>query len=61
MDDTKTIKDLGCANGWRTDPEEYKLHVAKGPHTVTTEHLGRCWTEYTCETCGIRWNVDSSD
>jgi hypothetical protein len=58
------VKNLGSANGWRETPLELKAHEAfqkaGARHVVTEVRLGRCWTEYTCPTCGIRWNVDSS-
>lgn len=68
------IKHLGDSNGWGSKtlwgpnagkieptPPEYLEHKEKGGHTVKSETIGRCYTRYTCETCGISWNIDSSD
>jgi hypothetical protein len=58
------VVDLGCMNGWMGEPVLYLPHKLAGNrgerHEVTERRLGRCWTEYTCATCGIKWNVDSS-
>lgn len=57
------IKDLGCMNGWGDNvPEEYRL-CCRGNHYKHVEvvSLGRCWSQYTCKVCGIRYNIDSSD
>jgi hypothetical protein len=54
------IKDLGCMNGWPVDPLEY-VHCCNHKHVLTTVKLGNCWTEYSCEICKIKYNVDSSD
>ena len=54
------VKDLGCMNGWKIPPDEYKDCVDSN-HDVSTKKLGNCWYEYTCKVCGIRYNIDSSD
>ena len=55
-------------NGWngpaikgedRIPPEYTACRAAK--HAVTTQKKGNCWYQYTCPTCGITWDVDSSD
>lgn len=40
-------------------PPEYTACRAAG-HQLTTHQKGHCWTQYTCPTCGITWDVDSS-
>lgn len=54
------IKDLGCANGWKQSPDEYKK-CAELDHTTTAQNIGPCYTRYTCPICKISWTEDSSD
>jgi hypothetical protein len=56
------IIDLGCMNGWGANkPAEFKQHVAQCGDDITVRVLGRCYEEQTCNQCGIRFTVDSSD
>ena len=55
-------KDLGPVNGWMEDPKEYIEHLENCSFSdVTIKMLGRCYKEYCCTSCGIVYNVDSSD
>lgn len=54
------IKDLGCANGWRIQPEEYVKCQGLG-HKLEIKVIGRCYERITCPECKISWTVDSSD
>ena len=57
---TKQPVSLGYMNGWQTDPPQF-VECRKARHPVKTAKGGREIYEYTCETCGITWLVDSSD
>lgn len=51
---------LGTMNNWNETPPEFKACKEAG-HELEVENLGRCYNEYTCEICKIRYRVDSSD
>jgi hypothetical protein len=56
------MKNLGCMNGWKSEPVEYTKCKSGCHHEfVSTRKLGNCWYEYSCEICKIKYNVDSSD
>lgn len=55
-----TMKDLGIMNGWNETPPEYRACKEAG-HEMIVENLGRCYNEYSCEICQIKYRVDSSD
>jgi hypothetical protein len=50
-------RDCGTANGWKEKPSI----VEKCNHPKREKTIGRCLTEYTCDICKIRYEVDSSD
>ncbi|MEN6404014.1 MAG: hypothetical protein ABFD94_18875 [Armatimonadia bacterium] len=55
-----TLVNLGMANGWKEYPPIVCACLdAKHPQQQRT--IGRCLTEFRCETCGYRYEVDSSD
>jgi len=60
MDNENINKDLGCANSWREDPVEFTAHRELG-HAEDEQYIGRCLYRYSCDECGIKWTVDSSD
>ena len=55
-----TFKHLGVANGWRKDPAEY-VKCKEQKHQCWERNIGRCYTEYGCDICKIKYEVDSSD
>lgn len=64
----ENVKDMGTANAWDRGtpvPVEMLAHeqaIKAGEHHVMKSRtVGRCLTETTCETCGIKWTTDSSD
>jgi hypothetical protein len=60
MSTGKEIKDLGCVNSWKESPQIYK-ECCRLEHPMTIRNLGRCYNEYTCEICGIKYTIDSGD
>lgn len=52
-------KDLGYANGWKTDPPEEVVCESK-KHKKERVTKGNCLTLYYCPICKIKWMVDSS-
>lgn len=53
-------KDYGYVNGWTETPEEVR-ECERKRHRMFTRAIGRCVTEYGCEICGFKFQVDSSD
>lgn len=55
------MKNLGIANGWKDEPEEYKA-CREQKHEVKSfsSSSWSCYTYYCCEKCQIKWEVDSS-
>jgi hypothetical protein len=57
-------KDLGVENGWYSYdppkiPEEYKK-CCKENHLLRAIKLNNCYTQFMCDICAIRFEVDSS-
>ena len=53
-------KNLGWINSWTKTPVEFSNCVALG-HVRKEVKRGNCWYRMYCETCGIMYDVDSSD
>lgn len=57
------IKDLGCMNGWENGnwPKEWtKCCESKPAHKLIEKKITHNWSEYTCQICNIKYNVDMS-
>lgn len=59
---------LGCTNCggqymYGRPTGEVRLNKAGEPckHSYSSQTVGRCLTEYTCEHCGDRYQIDSGD
>ena len=59
---------LGCTNCggqymYGRPTGEVRLNKSGEPckHSYTSKTVGRCLTEYTCEHCGDRYQIDSGD
>ena len=53
------IIDLGCLN-YKPAPEVLK-NCQDLKHELKRKEIHRCITEYTCEICGLKYNIDSGD
>lgn len=51
---------LGCMNGWYEKPPKEFTKCRKLKHKVDRKNLGNCYNEFTCTTCKIKYQVDSS-
>ena len=54
------MKDLFTMNGWSEVPKELKK-CRELKHKLDKKEISRCYTEYSCPICQIKYKVDSSD
>lgn len=54
------MTNYGYANGWAETPEQVEKCYKAG-HKLLVKNIGRCLNQYTCETCGYYYKVDSGD
>ena len=55
-EETKTLRDLGWANGWKETPKIVK----ECDHPLVGRRIGNCAYERKCYVCGYVYSVDSS-
>ena len=62
-DDTVTCNNCGGQYMYGTPRGEVSLNKNGEPckHHYSSKNVGRCLTEYTCEHCGDRYQIDSGD
>lgn len=63
--DTDTLRCTNCGGQYMFGQPtgEVRLNKEGNPckHSYTSKTVGRCLTEYTCEHCGDRYQIDSGD
>lgn len=63
--ETDTLKCTNCGGQYMfgSPKGEVNLRPDGTPctHSYTSKTVGRCLTEYTCEHCGDRYQIDSGD
>jgi len=62
-DDTVTCTNCGGQYMYGRPTGEVRLNKDGEPckHSYTSQTVGRCLTEYTCQHCGDRYQIDSGD
>jgi hypothetical protein len=63
--DMQDYENLGAANSWYAYkppnlPALY-LKCCEAKHHIRQVEIGRCYNEHICDTCKIKWTVDSTD
>ena len=63
--DTDTLPCTNCGGQYMYGTPRGKVRANKDgepcKHKYTSKTVGRCLTEYTCEHCGDRYQIDSGD
>lgn len=63
--DTDTLSCHNCGGQYMYGKSTGQVRLNKEghpcTHKYTSKNVGRCLTEYTCEHCGDRYQIDSGD